>query len=381
MAAVSLKKYITALAAIWTTVGYAASPAPWLSFDTPAPSHIVINWETETPTSPRLEYRHGDAPAQVVASDSSAARHHIRVPFPKDEPLSYRIGEGPWYTVEPLPSQNLRAAIIGDWGYAMEKNLGAIRSDKPHLLFTVGDNVPSLHEKGFEGTKAFSRMVSLAPELLATTPFMPILGNHDRELTPRGSSPPEHPVYDISASAYREFFALPGEEWRWTFDIPSLDLRFIALDLNHVSDFGTTWQTCHDHRPDAEPLAWFATTLDHSPQRHVITLMNEKRTSLKGTARNGNTWLSQFLQSSAVITGYGYFGEVATLSGKVPYLNTCLQGSPDKYPDPESTFTTTDDTYVLLKAASVHGPILIELKNLLGNVLQSVEVPARHRKK
>jgi hypothetical protein len=108
--------------------------------------------------------------------------------------------------------------------------------------------------------------------------------------------------------------------------------------------------------------------------------MNEKRTSLSGTSRTGNSWLAQFLRSSAVVTGYGYFGEVSSLSGKTPYLNTCLQGSPDKYLDPESKFVTKEDTYVLLKTASADGPVVMELKNLSGKVLHTVEVPARTRK-
>jgi hypothetical protein len=368
------------IAAALTLQVQAASPSPWLTFDTPAPTHLVVNWETDTATPSLVEYRSGDAQSTKAASTTAGTRRYLRIPFPQNQTLSYRIDNGPWHTVRPLPTKDLRAAIIGDWGYAMEKSLDAIRADKPHLLFTVGDNVPSLHEKGFEGTKAFSRMISLAPDLLAITPFMPILGNHDRELTPRGPTPPEHPVYDIEASAYREFFALPGEEWRWTFDIPSLDLRFVALDLNHVSDFGTTWQTCHDPRADAEPLEWFTTTLDQSPHKRVITLMNEKRTSLKGTSATGNSWLTQFLRTSAVVTGYGYFGEAATLSGKTPYLNTCLQGSSDKYPDPESKFITTDDTYVLLKASAPNDSVVLELKNLAGHVLHTFVIPQRNKK-
>ncbi len=354
---------------------------PWLSFETNTPSHIVISWELPTARASKVEYRHGESqPIQIPSADVST-RHHLSVPFPADTPLLYRIEQGPWHTVRPLPKRQLKAAIIGDWGYAMEKDLAAIRADQPHMLFTVGDNVPSLHEKGFEGTKAFSKMVSLAPDILASTPFMPILGNHDREITPRGPNPPNHPVYDISATAYRDFFTLPNEEWRWTFDIPAFDLRFIALDLNHVSDFGTTWQTCHDPRAEAEPLQWFTQTIDRSTQRHVIALMNEKRTSLKGKSASGNSWVTQFLRTNALVTGYGYFGEAANVSGSLPYLNTCLQGSNDKYADPHSLFITSEDTYVLLTAPHPEEPVSLELKNLNGKVLHTFSIPARQGKR
>jgi hypothetical protein len=76
------------------------------------------------------------------------------------------------------------------------------------------------------------------------------IGNHDKEIRPRGSKPPEEPVYDINATAFRRFFELPGDEWKWHFDIPDFDVRFVALDLNHISDFGTTWQACHSFKKD-----------------------------------------------------------------------------------------------------------------------------------
>ena len=114
--------------------------------------------------------------------------------------------------------------------------------DDPHLLVTGGDNVPNLYQPGKEGTKAFASLIDDHPEIFRRFPFLPILGNHDREITPRGPKPPDHSVYDIEAKAYREFFALPGDEWRWTLDLPAFDLSLIALDLNHIQDFGTTWQ-------------------------------------------------------------------------------------------------------------------------------------------
>ena len=39
----------------------------------------------------------------------------------------------------------------------------------------------------------------------------------------------------IDATAFRRFFELPGDEWKWHFDVPDFDVRFIALDLNHIA--------------------------------------------------------------------------------------------------------------------------------------------------
>ena len=53
--------------------------------------------------------------------------------------------------------------------------------------------------------------------------------------------PPAEPVYDVGATAFRTFFALPGDGWKWHFDVPAFGVRFVALDLNHIQDRGTTW--------------------------------------------------------------------------------------------------------------------------------------------
>ena len=36
-------------------------------------------------------------------------------------------------------------------------------------------------------------------------------------------------VYDIEATAFRKFFALPGDGWKWHFDVPDFRVRFVAL--------------------------------------------------------------------------------------------------------------------------------------------------------
>ena len=47
-------------------------------------------------------------------------------------------------------------------------------------------------------------------------------------------------IYDIEARAFRRFFALPDDEWKWHFDVPAFGLPLIALDFHHTSDFGST---------------------------------------------------------------------------------------------------------------------------------------------
>jgi hypothetical protein len=61
----------------------------------------------------------------------------------------------------------------------------------------------------------------------------------------------------VCRDPFLHFFELPGEEWKWSFDLPAFDARFIALDLNHISDLGTTWQTCHPFLPGSEQFEWY----------------------------------------------------------------------------------------------------------------------------
>ncbi len=233
----------------------------------------------------------------------------------------------------------------------------------------------SLHEAGKEGTKAFAALIDAYPEIFRSIPFLPILGNHDHEITPRGPKPPEHPVYDVEAKAFREFFALPGDEWKWRFEIPRFDLAFVALDLNHIQDHGTTWQSCHAWQTDSPQFLWYAETMDELGAGFVVTLMNEKRTSLEMAGKG--VWLEQFEKGSALVTGFGYFAERAELPGGLPYFNTCLKGDGDLYKDPESRFHARVDNYLLLTLKPGAPTMRAELKALDGVVLDAFEIPGR----
>ena len=354
----------------------------WLTHATTDPAKIVIIWETETPANSIVEYGNDSSLGKKVSSDEKVTLHHVEIPLEqRDAVYSYRVRSGDDTSAiasfKGHPTKDLRIAIVGDWGYAADKDLSAIVKDDVHLLLTVGDNVPSLHEKGKEGTKAFSALIDAHRELFRTTPFMPILGNHDREVTGRGPKPPPLPVYDVNATAYREFFALPGDEWKWHFDIPGFDVRLIALDLNHIQDFGTTWQTCHAWQPDSEQFKWYADTMAATTSGFVFTLMNEKQTQLFGLTKGA--WHDHFRKGSALITGFGYFADRAELTGGLPYLNTCLKGDGDLYKDPQSKFHAREDNYLLLYLSAGSPTMKIQFKNLRGEVLDTTEIATRNR--
>jgi len=352
----------------------------WLSHASPDPSEIVINWETESPSTAIVEFGEGPDLGERISLPGSATRHHVTIPFGHGNgKLHYRVGEGDSvssiHQVKQYPEDELRLVIIGDWGFAPGRDFSSILRDDPHLLLTAGDNVPSLRAPGREGTRAFAALIDEHPDVFRAFPFLPILGNHDREIAPRGPVPPDQPVYDIEASAFREFFALPGDEWKWRFEIPHFDLALIALDLNHISDHGTTWQTCHAWQTDAPQFLWYSDTMTRVEAGFVVTLMNERHSSLAGATKGA--WHQLFSKGSALVTGFGYFAERAELEGGLPYFNTCLKGNGDLYQDSNSRFHARVDNYLLLTLHADAPVMRAELKSLDGTVLDQIDIAKR----
>lgn len=346
----------------------------WLTHQSPDPSKIVVSWESPSPGDSRVEFGTTAALGRSVHVPGERTLHHVEIPLSEKEVIwHYRVStRGQASGIESfkgLPARELRLAIVADWGFA-RPDLSALIRDDVHLLLTAGDNIPDLHTTCGVGvtdcTKPFASLIDRHPALFRSTPFMPGLGNHDREIRPRGPRPPEMPVYDVPATAYRRFFALPGDEWKWAFDIPDFDLRLIMLDLNHISDQGTTWQTCHPLGEDSEQLAWYEKTMRESRAGHVLTIYNERNASVRSQAKG--RWGRLIQQGSLAITGFGYFAERAEVDG-FPYYNTALKGTGDRYPDPKSAFLASEDNYLLLSLDRDKGTLSAAIKALDGRVL------------
>ena len=353
----------------------------WLTHKSATPSHIVISWETKAPGESVVEFGATAAYGETVKVSGSRTLHHVEIPLKQtDTVYHYRVRTGEQVssdaTFKGYPTKELRVAVVGDWGYA-KPDFAALKKDDVHVLMTVGDNVPSLHQYCGAGvtncTKAFGALIDSQPDLFRSTPFMPALGNHDREIRPRGPKPPPEAVYDTNALAYRTFFELPGEEWKWTFDFPGFDARFIALDLNHIQDIGTTWQTCHTLGEGSEQLKWFTDTITATKTGHVITLYNEKNSAVRSQVKG--QWGRLIQQGSLAITGFGYFAERAEVDG-FSYYNTSLKGNGDKYPDPKTAFFASEHSYVLL-TFKASGELTVALKAMDGRVLEQKSFPKR----
>jgi hypothetical protein len=352
----------------------------WLTHPVSDGSQLMVNWETETAAPSRVDFGPGDTLGESQGDDTPVTLHHVAIPFPTSGTLYYRVTSGDQqsaiHTVKSYGNETLRVALAADW--QQYPPLDALRADKPHLLVGCGDFVPhiiNLERPGApEYTGAFSAAVDQYPALFATTPFMPALGNHDRQNHPRMFDPVNEPTYDLEATAFRIFFPLPGDGWKWHLDIPGFDTRFIALDLSHTKDMDTNWQSCMPWDEKSAQFRWYRELMAASPQRFVVTVYNEQHRQVR--QKNEGAWGRLIQQGSLAVTGFGLFAERAEVEG-FPFLNTALKaGHP--YPDTgNTTFIESTPNYVLLTIPRGPGKLVAEIKSLEGVVLDRSAWPGR----
>ncbi len=210
----------------------------WLTHQSNDPEKIVVNWLSDEPGDSTVRFGLTPELENSIQAAGNTTLHHVEIPLQhRDTVYHYSVKSGQQEsavaTFKAYPTEVLRIAVAADW--QDKPDLAAIRKDDVHLLATAGDHIPRLWAQCGEGNKEcvkpFAELVGTYPELFRSTPFMPTLGNHDREIRHRGPRPPKEPVYDIDATAFRRFFALPDEQWKWHFDIPEFHVRLIALDF------------------------------------------------------------------------------------------------------------------------------------------------------
>ena len=349
----------------------------WLTHKTNRPSHIVVNWESNVPGNSEVYFGTSINYEYSIKKNENVNIHHIEIPLRKEDVTYHymvktnneKSGDNT-FKAYPSESNELRIAVVGNWGYSEGIDFTTLMKDNPHLLLTCGDNVANLHELCGQGTKdcikPYLKLIASQNKLFSSVPFMPVLGNHDKEIRNRGTKYPEIACYDTNATAYRYFFELPGDEWKWVFRIPNFNVTFIALDIQHISDYGTTWQTCHDFHRGSDQFEWYKKVMDSIPEGFVITLQNEKNGSIR--AKENGEWDKLFQKGTAVITGFGYFSERAEVNG-FPYFNTSLSAG-DIYPDNFSKILKAINGYILL-TFNKENRMKAEIKSLNGEIIDS----------
>ena len=359
------------------TIAHAQVEAVWLTSQCGTPERTVVSWKSARPGPSVVAYGADATCASAATADETGVVHHVEIPTPvRGGTVFYRAETGAQksetLSFQTCPESGVRVAVVGDWGYANRPDLTGLKADRPHVLVTAGDNVGHIVSKSRPGDKAniepFVGLVRSEQALFAATLFMPTLGNHDKQVGERGKlrPAPGAAVYDVDAAAYLQMFALPAPGWRWAFSVPQADALFLSLDIEHVSDLGTGWQTCHDYRAGSDQYRWYDEQTSRTRAAYVVTLLNE-RSSCRALEKGA--WGRMFERGTLAITGFGYFAERAVETNGFSYYNTCVAKPGDTYRDAKSAVFESCANYMLLTFGGEKDGLTVELKRMDGTVI------------
>ena len=355
----------------------------WLTHQSPDPSKIVVSWQTAEPGPSVVEYGTSPALGQAVSVDGSRTLHHVEIPLAeKDVVYHYKVKTGSQESgvssFKGYPTKELRIAVVANLRADSKIDLSALKKDDVHLLLSSGDTAMQYQfceENQPECLESHGTLVDTQAEIFRTTPFLPTLGNLDRKIRPK-SDGPEKPAYEIPATAYRNFFALPGKEWIWTFAIPDFDLQLVSVDMNHTGDFGTPDQSCHPFGADSEQIAWYRETMEATKAGQVITLFGETGSRVRSHA--GGEWKRLIAKGTMAISGEAYHAERTVVEG-LPYHNTSVRGNGSFGIDPDHDFRDTAGGYLLITVDQATGAMKVAVKNLEGAVLDEQTIAKKAR--
>jgi hypothetical protein len=356
----------------------------WLTHQSPDNSKLVVSWETSEPGDSVVEFGTTPQLGQSAKVDGRRTLHHVEIPLAKkDCAYHYRVKTGDQVsditTFKGYPSKVLRLAVVANIRADAKLNFDAIKKDDPHLLISAGDTAMQYQfatEGDPQATKSHSTLIDTQAEIFKTTPFMPSLGNLDRKIRPNGLSM-EKPGYDIEASGYRKFFALPGKEWLWAFDLPDFDLRFISVDMSHTGDFGKPNQACHAFDKSSEQFKWYEETMNATRAGFVITLYGETNGTVRRHAEGG--WKRVIEKGTLGISGECYHAERTVVDG-CTYYNSSVRGNGTFGIDPKAAFLDKAASYQLITLDRDAGTMTVALRALVdGRVLDQQTFKKRER--
>ncbi|WP_218932054.1 metallophosphoesterase [Adhaeretor mobilis] len=356
----------------------------WISHQSNNPDKTVINWQT-TQAGPSvvnygLSLKYGE-----TAEDSEATTlHQVEIDTPaRDVVYYFQVVTGEQQSTEQsfkaYPTKELRVALTGNW--QTRPDLQALLDDDPHLVIGLGDYVWDTYGpcgKKKVCFKPFEGLIDSYPKLFRTTPFLAVMGNHDRQWLPRPTAhgdPAPEPVYDIAAQSITHFLAQPDEEWKWSFEVPEFHLRLVAIDNAHVTDNGTNLQACHDVDAESEQFLWYKNLVEttDTSETSLITLYNSSNTVVANPDGVFKHWKPFLRKNTAILTGYGLYAERAEMQGLPWYNSSLVKGRPqDMYFDKNQAFGAGVSSYVLMKFNNDTHQLVIELKNVEdGSVLDT----------
>lgn len=374
-----MKVYFATLAIFFFQLNNTAGQirAVWMTHQTHQPGKIVISWLSGNPGDSFVDYGTSPSCKNRAGTKENVLLHHVEISIPeKDVVYYYSVQTGnhksPVKSFKGYPSDTLRIAITAD--FLHQHNISPVLNDDIHLFVTAGDHLRwGLHSfcKPPDGlnvlpvcNEAWANFVHYASDILSVTPFMPSLGNHDRQIRPRTDTctAKNIMVYDTTAAAYRHFFALPGREWLWYFDIPEFGVRFITVDDAHYVNQGEILQASHSLAGGAEQTVWFDSVLSRSKDIPFIIVLHNTVNSILRNADHGR-WEDRLRQCTLTVSGYGYYAEREVYNGKT-YYNVSSTGNGPYYGEIQKGYRSQEDNYLLLTFIRNRKAIKAELKSL-----------------
>lgn len=352
----------------------------WLTHKTSGPSKLMVNWESKEAGPSRVEYGSSEALGKSVASDGPATLHHVEIPFPQSGLLHYRVSTGEEESainaVKSYSGETLRIAATANWQF--RPAIDGLIQDDPHLLLSCGDmvlDVVTIDNVGATGnTQPFATIIDRYPALFARVPFLPALGNHERQIRYLEEGKAVEAIYDIDATAFRSYFPLPEDGRKYYFDIPAFNTRLVALDLSHIRDMGTLRQSCQPFERNSEQFRWYREVVQSRPSRFMITYFNESGPNIR--AQEKGMWENMLRQGSAVLSGFGSFAERSEVKG-LPYFNSALKVLDSFGDKANGKFYQAVESYTLLSIPAAGETMTVELKKTDGTVLDHSEWPGR----
>ncbi|MFT5497018.1 MAG: hypothetical protein ACI9TH_002421 [Kiritimatiellia bacterium] len=260
-----------------------------------APETYHLAWSTSLSEPTQFEY--GISPLYEVGSISTptGSAHQVSLTLPSDGTrIYYQIvepGAAPLsssFQTAPAPGQPFRFAAIGDYGTGLSTTdaiIAGLSLYAPRLLLTAGDNVYESGAPHELDPKLFVPFKSL----LASTPFMPSLGNHD--------------VRTNDGLAFLSALDLPTNgpypERNYSYDYGNI--HFVVLDSNGVlsnerrpailnwldQDLATTeqpWKVVYYHHPPY--TSWFAHKENNQMRDFVVPILERRRVQLAIAGHN-----------------------------------------------------------------------------------------------
>ena len=339
----------------------------WLTHSKHTPDTVCVSFESTVAGTSCVIYGLTSILGDSVYTSISDTIHHLEIPVVADTTYYYRVRVesqfGDTNTFNSYPTDTLRVVCVGDlynlkfnWITQKEQVFDTLLAENPNLLITAGDNIKSLHKY------SFAELIDSGAVLFETVPTLFGVGNHDKETS--------ETYYDTTATMFRRYFALPDSEWVYYFDYTGFNLRLLFMDTEHISDYGTEHQACHDFSDGSVQHTFISNHLDTTKEFSIL-VQNERNQTMRGQTH----WLPIFEKCIICFSGYCGFYERAWANGNL-YFNTHIDNG-TYYSDNKQVKMCEDAHYILM--TFIGDELIFEAKRFDRTMIERLKLQKNYR--